>query len=95
MLDVLPSVSDFITDFHCLLSFLFKKGSKDLWCLSGDYQAYKIPLEQQLELRTLSRPPLHPYTELAVLWYVWALVGNTYKISTGSTEGNEEVLSLW
>lgn len=29
-----------ITDFHCLLSFLFKKGSKELWYLPSDYQRH-------------------------------------------------------
>lgn len=89
-----------VTDFHCLLSVLFKKGSKELWYLSSDYQRHvEFHWSSRLELRTLSSPPLQPYTELGVLWYVWAQThicsfGEHLKISTSSTEGNEVVLSL-
>lgn len=88
------------TDLQCLLSFLFRKGSRELKCLSSDYQRHvKFHWSKEMELRTLSSPPLHPYTQLGVLWYLWAQAhicsgGEHLKISTGSTEGNEEVLSL-
>lgn len=85
-----------VTDFHCLLSFLFKKGSKELWQFSSDYQRLvKFHWSSSWNSGPFPALPLtHTQNWVSCgtcgLKHTSGLVGNTYRISSGSTEGSEE-----
>lgn len=82
-----------ITDFHCLLSFLFKKGSKELWHLFSDYQRH-VKFHWSSSWNSgpfLALPPTHTQNWVSCgscgLRHTSPLVGNTYRISSVPQRG--------